>query len=183
MDDVLFGRIVDAPLDEPGERQAAALAARLARESNLLLEASPRHRTQQTARAIASSTHAELSTAPDLDELDFGRWSGQRFAALAQDSAWCTWNERRDIATTPAGDSIARVQARLARHLHRLLAAVPGHTIALVTHGEVIRSTLLWILDLPATAYGRLQISPSSISTLAWRDGEFTIQAINERPY
>lgn len=182
MDDVLFGRIIDAPLDDFGEQQACAVAARLARETDLLIEASPRRRTQQTARTIAASTRAELLTAPDLDEIDFGHWSGQRFAALADDPNWRHWNERREHAITPAGDSITRVQSRIARHLHRLQAAYPGRTIALVTHAEVIRSTLLWILDMPANAYSRLEISPSSISTLLWRDGGFTVFGVNERP-
>jgi broad specificity phosphatase PhoE len=181
MDDVLFGRIVDAPLDAHGERQASVVAARLAREAGLLIQASPRRRTQQTARAIAACAHAELLTAPDLDEIDFGRWSGQRFATLATDPRWRDWNERRDRACTPAGDSIAHVQSRVARHLHRLQAAFPSRTIALVTHAEVIRATLLWILDMPASAYGRLEISPSSISTLLWRDGGFTVHSVNER--
>lgn len=181
MDDVLFGRVVDAPLDDHGERQAAVVAARLAGESSLLIEASPRRRTQQTARAIADSARATLLTAPDLDEIDFGRWSGQRFSTLADDPKWRDWNEKRDDACTPAGDSITRVQARVARHLHRLQAAYPSRTIALVTHAEVIRSTLLWILDMPASSYDRFEISPSSISTLLWRDGSFTVHSVNER--
>ncbi len=181
MDDVLFGRVVDAALDAHGEQQASIVAARLARESGLLIETSPRRRTRQTAHAIAVSARAQLSMAPDLDEIDFGRWSGQRFVTLAADPRWRHWNERRDLASTPAGDSIARVQSRIARHLHRLQAAFPNRTIALVTHAEVIRSTLLWILDLPASAYDRLEISPSSISTLQWRDGGLRVHSVNER--
>ena len=181
MDDVLFGRVIDAPLDEHGEQQADAIAARLAREGELLIEASPRRRTQQTARAIAKSTHAELLTAPDLDEIDFGRWSGQRFAVLAEDPQWRKWNERRDVACTPAGDSITNVQARIARHLHRMQAAFPSRTIAIVTHAEVIRSALLWILEMPQKAYHKLEISPCSITTLCYRNGNYIVQSVNER--
>jgi broad specificity phosphatase PhoE len=181
MDDVLFGRIVDAPLDEHGERQAEAVAARLAREGEMLIEASPRRRTQQTAHAIAQSTHAAVLTAPDLDEIDFGRWSGQRFVSLADDPQWRKWNERRDVACTPAGDSISNVQSRVARHLHRMQAAFPSRTIAIVTHAEVIRSALLWVLQMPATAYQKLEISPSSITTLCFRNGDYTVQSVNER--
>lgn len=181
MDDVLFGRIVDAPLDEHGERQAAAVAARLAREGEMLIEASPRLRTQQTAHAIANSTHAEVRTALDLDEIDFGRWSGQRFVSLTEDPQWRKWNERRDVACTPAGDSIANVQSRVARHLHRMHAAFPSGTIAIVTHAEVIRSALLWILQMPVTAYQKLEISPSSITIVCFRNGDFTVQSVNER--
>lgn len=181
MDELLFGRSIDPPLDDNGERQARATAERLARESDPLIEASPRQRTQQTARAIAAVTHAEVVTANDLDEVDFGRWGGQPFFALAHDPRWHEWNVHRESATTPAGDSIARVQTRVARHLHRLLAAFPSRTIVLVTHAEIIRSTLLWVLQLPASAYERIEISPSSISTLLWRNGSFTVSGINER--
>jgi broad specificity phosphatase PhoE len=181
MDDVLFGRVIDAPLDEHGEQQAGAVAARLARESDLLIEASPRRRTEQTARAIAASVHTKVLTTADLDEVDFGHWSGQRFATLSEDPAWREWNERRELATTPAGDSIANVQSRIARHLQRLQAAFPNRTIALVTHSEVIRSTLLWVLGLPASAYSRLEISPASVSTLLWRNGGFIVYSMNEQ--
>jgi broad specificity phosphatase PhoE len=183
MDELLFGRTIDVPLDANGERQAQMLAARLARETDLLIEASPRARTQQTARAIAATTRAELLTSIDIDELDFGRWSGQCFVSLAEDPQWQKWNERRDIAHTPSGESIGRVQSRIARHLHRLQAAFPNRTIALVTHAEVIRSALLWVLQMPANAYNRLEISPASITSLLWRDGEFKVHSVNERPY
>ena len=161
MDEILFGRVVDAPLDEHGEQQARNVAERLACEGDLLIEASPRRRTQQTAQAIAHSTHTQILTAPDIDEVDFGRWSGQHFIALAEDPQWQRWNDRRDFACTPAGDSISSVQSRVARHLHRMRAAFPSRTIALVTHAEIIRSTLLWVLQMPIGAYHRLEISPS----------------------
>ena len=182
MDDVLFGRSIDAPLDANGEQQASAVAARLASEPTLLIEASPRRRTQQTAHAIAVAVaDREVVTAPELDEVDFGHWSGQRFATLSEDPKWHEWNARRDVASTPAGDSIASIQARVARHLHRLQASFPNRTIALVTHAEVIRSTLLWILDMPATGYSRLEISPASVSTILWRNDGFAVFSMNER--
>lgn len=183
MDDVLFGRSIDAPLDEHGEHQACVLAARLAGEADLVIQSSPRRRTQQTAHAIAAEAHASPATAQDLDEVDYGDWSGRRFAALADDAHWRAWNERRDCARTPVGDSIAHVQARMARHLHRLQTALPGRTIVLVTHAEVIRSTLLWALGMPASAYRRLEISPASISTLLWRNGGFIVYAMNEHAH
>jgi broad specificity phosphatase PhoE len=182
MDELLFGRTIDVPLDANGERQAQMLAARLARETDLLIEASPRARTQQTAKTIAATTRAELLTSIDIDEIDFGSWSGRCFVALAEDPQWRKWNERRDIAHTPGGESISRVQSRIARHLHRLQAAFPNRTIAIVTHAEIIRSALLWVLQMPASAYDRLEISPASITALMWRNGGFKVLSVNERP-
>jgi broad specificity phosphatase PhoE len=60
-------------------------------------------------------------------------------------------------------------------------AAFPSRTIAIVTHAEVIRSTLLWILQMPVNAYQKLEISPSSITTLCFRNGDYTVQSVNER--
>lgn len=181
MDDVLFGRAVDSPLDVNGERQAAAMGARLSHEADLLVDASPRRRTLQTARAIAAQAEAEVRLAPEVDEIDFGHWSGESFAQLASDPHWRRWNEHRDGAVTPAGDSIAGVQSRLARHLRQLRDTSPGRTVAIVTHAEVIRSALLWVLQLPATCYGKFEIAPASITALCHRDGEYVVQAVNER--
>jgi broad specificity phosphatase PhoE len=181
MDEVLFGRIVDAPLDENGLRQAEAMAVRLAGEGDLMIETSPRRRTQQTAQAIARQSQAPVLITGDVDEIDFGRWSGERFIALDADPHWRQWNEVREAAATPAGDSIAKVQSRVARHLRRMEAAFPNRTIAIVTHAEIIRATLMWILHIPVQAYSRLEISPCSLSSLTSRAGDYVVEGVNER--
>ena len=119
-----------------------------------------------------------MSIAPELDEIDFGRWSGQPFSLLASDPSWQQWNERHDGSCTPAGDSIEQVQSRIVGHLLGLERVFPGRTIALVTHAEVIRSAFLWILGLPPCAYRRFEIGPCSVSTVRSKDGAFTIQCI-----
>jgi probable phosphoglycerate mutase len=164
--DVLLGRAIDAPLDERGEREAAAVAARLAGERPALIEASPRRRTQQTAQAIAARLGLPVTTSPALDELDFGAWAGRRFDELATDPAWLAWNGRRASATTPSGEDMPGVQARITAHLGRLARAFPTSTIILVTHAEMIRAALLHYLGLSADRWQELSIEPASVSTL-----------------
>jgi probable phosphoglycerate mutase len=164
--DVLLGRAIDAPLDERGEREAAAVARRLADERPALIEASPRRRTQQTAHAIAARLGMPVTTSPALDELDFGAWAGRRFDELATEPAWRAWNARRASATTPSGEDITRVQARITAHLGRLARAFPAATIILVTHAEVIRAALLHYLGRSADRWQELSIEPASVSTL-----------------
>jgi probable phosphoglycerate mutase len=120
-------------------------------------------------------------TACDIDELDFGHWSGQTFDELARDPDWRRWNERRDSAATPAGERIRDVQARVLRHLHRLREAFPGRPMILVTHAEVIRAALLYWLQAPVDAYRRLAISPASISRVRLSEWGPRIDAINQR--
>jgi probable phosphoglycerate mutase len=186
-DSVLLGRAVDAPLDARGLRQAAAVARRLAPERPALVEASPRRRTRQTAEAIAAATGCELQTSPELDEVDFGEWSGRRFDDLQGDPAWHAWNARRSSASTPAGDGIAAVQQRMTAHLRRLVRAFPRTTLVVVSHAEPIRAALLRYLGWPAEDWHRLAIEPASVSTVlldpASPDAPARIECIGETAY
>jgi len=181
MDEMLLGRTIDAPLAAIGTQEAEAMACVLAPSQETLLVVSPRRRAQQTASALAVRSRCELVTACDIDELDFGHWSGQTFGELAQDPAWQRWNEQRGDAATPAGERIKDVQARVLRYLHRLREAFPGRPVVLVTHAEVIRSALLYWLQAPADAYRRLAISPASISRVSLSDWGPRIDGINQR--
>jgi broad specificity phosphatase PhoE len=180
MDSVLFGRAVDSPLDPHGELQARELADRFAGCADLLVEASPRRRTQQTAAAIAAVTGCEVRTAAALDEVDFGRWAGASFATLAQDPDWRRWNEQRSRACTPSGDSMAAVQVRAIGHLRRLHEEHPGRTIAAVTHAEVLRAALMYCLDAPLDDYMRYAIDPASCTTISMSNGDIVVHGINE---
>jgi broad specificity phosphatase PhoE len=181
MDEMLLGRTVDAPLAPIGVREAEAMACMLAPAPETLLVVSPRRRAQQTATALVTRSRCELVTACDIDELDFGHWSGQTFSELAEDPAWRRWNEQRELAATPAGERIKDVQARVLRHLHRLREAFPGRPMILVTHAEVIRAALLYWLQAPVDAYQRLAISPASISRVSLSEWGPRIDGINQR--
>ncbi|MFC4308878.1 histidine phosphatase family protein [Steroidobacter flavus] len=181
MDEMLLGRTVDAPLAAIGVREAEAMACALGSSQETLIVASPRRRAQQTAAAICERSQCELVTACDIDELDFGHWSGQTFNELAQDPAWRRWNEQRATAATPAGERIGDVQARVVRHLDRLRQTFPGRPMVLVTHAEVIRAALLHWLQAPVDAYRRLAISPASISRVSLSDWGPRIDGINQR--
>lgn len=159
---VLLGRTVDAPLDERGEAQALALAARLAAETPVVVVSSPRQRTHQTAEAIALASHCPLRQNVVLDELDFGRWDGQAFATLEADPDWREWNARRERAATPAGDTIAAVQQRVLPYLAALGREFPGHTAVVVSHAEVIRAVLMALHAVSARNWASIHVAPAS---------------------
>jgi broad specificity phosphatase PhoE len=181
MDEMLLGRTIDSPLDARGMQQAEAMARVIDSRRELLIVASPRRRAQQTAAAIAAKTGADIVTSHDIDELDFGHWSGRTFVQLAEDPSWRHWNEQRSCASTPAGDRIADVQARVLRHLHRLQDAFPGRPIAIVSHAEVIRSVVLHWLEAPIDGYHRLAIHPASMTRVTMGAWGVRIDGINQQ--
>jgi probable phosphoglycerate mutase len=180
-ENVLVGRLVDAPLDARGEREALSLAARLEQEHPVLVLTSPRLRARQTAAAIADYAGCPVRAVAELDEMDFGEWSGRRFSELAHDTRWQRWNAARASSLTPAGDGIVAVQRRITRYLDELAAAFTGCTLALVTHAEIIRSALLAYLDVEIDDWQTIEIAPASLTALCVTRAGVEVESVGLR--
>ena len=181
MDEVLLGRSIDRPLNERGEAQARFVATALLGIPNLVVESSPRRRTRHTAGIIAARRDTMVRIVPQVDEIDFGSWSGQSFEALAADPQWRRWNKYRAVARTPAGESIRDVQERAMAHIRKLAHTFEAQTIAIVTHASVIRSVVLLAMQAPIDEYRNLEISPASLTRLTFHDAQLRIESLNER--
>ena len=169
--EVLLGRAVDAPLAPAGQAEAQAAAGRLRGLPVRRVDSSPRLRTRQTAAAIAAACGARVQVSAELDELDFGRWAGQRFADLEADPDWRHWNAERGTATTPAGDSMAAAHARALGWMRAQGGSGGDGIHVLVTHAEVIRALLLSAMGLSFSDWHRVEVAPGS-SSRVWLEGE-----------
>jgi probable phosphoglycerate mutase len=176
----LVGRSPGISLSEAGRVQARVLAERLARESVERVETGPLERARETAAAIAGRAGVPLHVDEDLDEVDFGGWTGAAFDDLAGDEEWRRWNMARSVARAPQGETIAAVVARMTRKLERLQVRHGAGSVVLVSHCEPIRATLLQVLGLPPEAWRRLEIATASISTLVFDDAGARIAKVNE---
>lgn len=177
MGSVLLGRSSDWPLDERGEGQARVAAQRLLAFPDLVVESSPRRRARHTAGIIAALIDTVVRIVPQMDEVDFGSWSGQSFEALACDPQWQRWNKYRGVSRTPAGDSIRDVQTRALAHFRKLQHTFGDKTVAIVTHAEVIRSIVLLALQAPIDDYRRFEIGPASLTWLTFEDAQLRLDS------
>jgi broad specificity phosphatase PhoE len=164
-DQVLVGR-ADVPLSAKGREQAERVAERLRHERVDVLQSSPRQRTRETADCIAARLGKVVEIAPALDEVDTGNWAGRSFAELAADPEWQHWNAVRSTARAPHGESMLDVQVRITRHIESVCARHPDGSVVLVTHGDVIRSAVLYYLGISVDLYSRIQIDTGSLTTL-----------------
>jgi broad specificity phosphatase PhoE len=176
----LAGRTPGIRLGVDGRAQAARLAQRLARESFEAIYASPLERAKETAAAISTASHVPVERAEALNEVDFGSWSGRTFDELDRDPAWRRWNEWRSLARTPAGETMLDVQKRGVGLLLRLRDARPDVAAVLVSHADVIRAAIGFVLGLPIDSLQRFEISPGSISTLLLGDWGGRLLSLNE---
>jgi broad specificity phosphatase PhoE len=177
----LTGRSPGVVLGETGKAQALQLAARLRHERFDAIHTSPRERAIETSQAIAAeSGFSNIEPCEDLDEVDFGLWSGRPFADLIEDSQWRRWNAQRSFARPPGGETILDVQRRIMRQIENTALATSKRAVVFVTHAEVIRAALAYCLCLPVDMWQRLEIGPASISRVRFDANGATILGINE---
>jgi broad specificity phosphatase PhoE len=177
----LAGRAEGVRLGAAGLAQAARLGARMARETFEAILASPRERTQETAAAIAAACGVDpVERAEELDEIDFGRWSGQSFDALAADPLWRQWNSVRSLTRTPGGETMLDVQGRVLGLMERLRQRHAEGRVVLVSHADVIKAAVMHVLGLSADAWPRFDIGPASITTLVVGDWGARVMTLNE---
>ncbi len=128
----------DTPLSARGFAQAAAVAQRLAGAVGLRgLISSDLPRALRTAEAIAGATGLAIEATPLLHERNFGDWRGQPRDAFSV-------NPLTMIEAPPGGESAATFALRVSEAfaLLRRRQVMLGGTLAVVTHGLVIREVL-----------------------------------------
>jgi len=177
---VLSGRRAGLELGEAGRKQAAALAARLARTSLHLVQASPLDRTRQTAEAIADAHGLAVEQHDALLEVDFGEWQGRAFAELSDDPRWQRWNSARSISKAPGGETMRAAQDRAWGHCARTALAHPDGTVAMVSHCDVIRAVIARVLGLSLDCLLQFDLDPASISRLAVGDWGGRVISVND---
>ena len=178
---VLWGRMPGVMLGERGRAQARALARRLG-SCVAALQTSPLERCRETAAILAEDLCRTPEVAEAMTEIDFGAWVGRSFSELGPNAAWRRWNESRDEARAPGGESAREAQARALIHIASLRDRYAGETVAIVTHADIIKSVLAQVLGLPLQSWSRFEISPGSVSRVTMGQGGAVVLGMNEVP-
>lgn len=160
----LLGRTHDAPFTDSAYWQLTRLTKSLRPEAVAAVHASPRRRAWETAEAVAGPHNLAVELRGDLDELDYGDWSGRCFGA--DDPQWHQWNTQRGDACPPHGESMRALQDRMLAYMKELAEEYPRQTLICVTHAEPIRALILHACGMPLDDFARIEISPGSITRL-----------------
>lgn len=177
----LAGRSPNIRLGVHGRAQAHRLGERMRGEACDAIFSSPRERTRETAQAVSVACEiGPVAVRDELDELDFGPWSGKTFAQLNDDPAWRHWNSRRDEAVTAGGESMDDARRRICGCMAELAQEFPKGRIALVSHADVIKSAVCHVLGLPADRCFRFDVEPASISVVAMGGPDMRLLRLNE---
>lgn len=175
----LAGRMPGVALSAKGRAEAGRVADRLARETIAAIVTSPVARAVETADIVARRLELVPETAPALEEIDFGAWTGLRFDDLDADPAWAVWNGARAVARPPDGETMLEAQARVVGYVEARRREMDG-AIVLVSHSDVIKVAVAYYLGLPVDSWNRFDIDPASITTLVVGDWGARLLRLNE---
>lgn len=179
---VLAGRASGHSLNAIGRIEATRIAERLSTEQITTVVSSPLERARETAAPIAAAVGVAVAIEPDLNEVDFGAWTGSAFDALHHDPEWRVFNQLRSMAQIPDGETMLAVQARAVAAILRLYQQSPGGQIAVVSHGDVVKGLLAYCLGIPLDLFRRIEISPASRSVVRLNQAAVRVDGINLPP-
>ncbi|MBC7435089.1 MAG: histidine phosphatase family protein [Bdellovibrionales bacterium] len=174
---------VDVPLNAVGHEQARRLAQRLAGERVHQLYASDLLRTQQTAQPLSEQLQLPGVPDPALREQAFGHVDGMRVDDIKAQhpDAWNQWTRfDADWAFEGGAESTRSFHARVMDAVRRMVAAHPGETLLLVTHGGVLDMIYRTVRaldlhgprqsDIPNAGLNRVRFDGDAMDIVSWAD-------------
>lgn len=176
----IAGRQPGVHLNAVGAEQAARLPARLAGLPIHAIYSSPLDRTRETAAPLAAERGLEVRDCADAIELGFGDWTSERFAVLERDVRWRRFNSFRGFTRAPGGELMPEVQTRIVRAIEQVCVAHRGQTVAVFSHGDVIRAAMAYFLGVPLDLFQRIEIRPASVSRIRLTDDGVLVLGVND---
>jgi broad specificity phosphatase PhoE len=131
----------DAEFTEAGREQLRCLAAELADVTLDAAYTSPLRRAVRTAAAILEGRRLRARCIEELSEISYGSLQGTRFADWPG-SPHDTWRRDPWSIVFPDGESLAAVEGRVMPAFDAIVAAHPGETVLVSSHGHVNRLIL-----------------------------------------
>jgi broad specificity phosphatase PhoE len=179
IDHHLAGRAEGTNLTDEGQRQVARMVIAMHGVRLAAVVSSPLERTRQTAEPLARDHGVDVTVVASFNEIDFGGWTGATFAVLDGDPRWRRYNATRSLTSPPDGELMMEVQVRALRALLELRDRHDGGHVAVVSHGDVIRGLVMYLLGMPIDFVHRLDIAPARITIVDLGDEAPRILQVN----
>lgn len=183
---VLAGRTPGVHLDERGQKQAAALAERMAAVPLTAIVTSPLDRCLETAGAIREQQQA-AGREPDwhvderIIECDYGDWTGRPFKELLKEPMWKIVQSQPSAAHFPGGEALTEMSARVIKAVREWDARLGEDAVWVAcAHGDIIKAILADALGLHLDQYQRIVPDPCSVSVVRYTSARPYVIRVND---
>lgn len=137
---------VDTDITENGKRQLELLSEKLKDNKIDAVYSSPLKRAVKTAEAVNKYHNHEIKLVDDLKEIGAGEWEGKDWVYIEENFSkeYETWKSEPDKFKAPNGESMIECYERGVTALDKIAKIHKGETVAVVTHGAMIRTLMCW---------------------------------------
>ncbi len=172
----------DIELSEKGFEQARLLGERFKNFDIDEIYASPLKRAYETARPFAEAKGMEIKTEECFKEINFGEWEGHTTTELSEKYGTDFDEFLKDPENMPlAGEgSFANVEKRIAEGLEKILEGKNGKSIAIVSHGGIIRIMIKYLLKIDGSWFNQTWIDNTSISLVEIHKKANVLRILND---
>jgi broad specificity phosphatase PhoE len=172
----------DIPLDEQGRKQASAIAGALADKEINAIYTSPLRRSVETALPVAAAFHLQSTTLQGFIDIDYGQWEGLAYGEVKKryPDLYREWEERPDVVTFPAGESLEEVRERSFSAFMEVVAENPGKSILIIPHRVINKVLLCAILGLSNAHFWLLRQDTGCINVIEHSDSGFVLVRMND---
>jgi probable phosphomutase (TIGR03848 family) len=167
---VLAGRTPGVHLDERGQKQAAAVAERMAALPLAAVVTCPLERCTETAEVIraAQPNEPEWHVDDRLIECGYGEWTGKAIKDLMKDPLWKVVQAQPSAVRFPGGEGLAEMATRAVAAVRDWDERLGDAVWVACTHGDIIKAVLADALGLHLDQYQRIVPDPGSVSVIRY---------------
>lgn len=170
-------------LTERGRAQAGLAAAFLKDKGADAIYSSDLSRAHETAKATAALLGLEVTTDPQLREIDAGDWDFLTFSELRErfTESFRIWTEDLENAVCDGGESVKQLRERILSAVTRIAEENEGKRALIFSHGTPIR-----LMGAHAMGKGIGEIpwpANASTTTLEYENGCFRMVEYSREDY
>lgn len=168
----------DSNLTDRGWRQVRALEKRFEGVHVDAVYSSDLLRARATATAVSRPRGLTIHGVPDLREIRVGEWEERTFGEIAHRDPVMLENfgKHMDLWHVPGAETPREVLDRAWKFLNRVAAQHDGQTIALVSHGYILRLLLSKIEGMTLEETGSVPHGDNTaVSLLEYENGAFRL--------
>ncbi len=154
----------DISLSPQGLSIASGLAEYLSSVPLAAIYTSPHQRCRETAVAIARGRRIRPRVDKAFIEADYGKWLGRPLKSLFPLKAWQELMANASRFRFPDGETPQEVQVRAVAGVEALAIKHSDESIAVSSHGDVIKVIVAHYLGVPLDLSHRLDPVPASVS-------------------
>ncbi len=163
-----------------GQREADALARRLAQIPLSAIYSSPLERAVDTAQTVAACHKLDVQIREDLGETHTGEWTGKLIKEVEGLETWKKIQERPVGVPLPGGESVDQVQARMVAAIDAIVAAHPNQVVAVVSHADPLKAAIAHYLGLDLNNFQRIAINPASVTVFFFGERSPVLFRLND---